>query len=351
MLVSLDPYDTEDAAAEHERERWRLLLVDDEPVQRLTTECLLRRAGYLVESACNGREALEKLQSGRFSLLITDWDMPELDGVALCRALRQMRLDGYIYTILLTGHDAIEDIVAGLQAGADDYLTKPMSEAELVARLNTGKRIVTLERSLRAANEKNRQLSITDPLTGAYNRRHFMEQLPRELERAARCARPLSLVMCDIDHFKSINDTYGHQGGDQVLQQFVHVLQRYLRTAVDWVARYGGEEFLLLLPETRFSAACAVAEGLRLQTEREPCTAGERSLHVTASFGAVGWESAVPIKASLDELIARCDQCVYASKSAGRNRVTAQCLDGSAEPQPFGEGSARRNSSTRSTSA
>jgi two-component system, cell cycle response regulator len=183
-------------------EDWRVLLVDDEPTQRLITARLLKRAGFVVETAQNGKEALEKIKTSEFQLLVTDWEMPEMDGVALCRAVRSAKLDGYVYTILVTSRDAIEHLVAGLQAGADDYLTKPVLEPELLARLNTGKRIVTLERSLRAANEENRRLSVTDALTGAFNRRYLMEKLPHEIERSLRYPHPLSLVMCDVDHFK-----------------------------------------------------------------------------------------------------------------------------------------------------
>ena len=196
--------------------------------------------------------------------MITDWEMPEMDGIALCRELRATPGKGYIYTILLTARDAIEHVVTGLQSGADDYLTKPVIEPELIARLSTGRRIVTLERSLRTANEENRRLSITDPLTGAFNRRYLTEQLPREIERAARYGRQLATVMCDVDHFKRINDTQGHQVGDEVLKWFVAQLQSGVRSR-DWVARYGGEEFVVVLPETNVANAGIGAEHLRKQ--------------------------------------------------------------------------------------
>ncbi|HEX7011458.1 MAG TPA: diguanylate cyclase [Steroidobacteraceae bacterium] len=300
---------------------WRILLVDDEPTQRLIVARLLKRAGYEVETAANGREALDMLQSGDFQLLITDWEMPQMDGIALCGALRSMPGKGYTYTILLTARDAIEHVVEGLRAGADDYLTKPVVEAELVARLNTGRRIVTLERSLRAANEENRRLSITDALTGAYNRRYLMEQLPREIERAARYGRQLSVIMCDVDHFKKINDSHGHLVGDEMLKWFVGKLRSGVR-ACDWVARYGGEEFLIVLPETNVDQAATAAEHLRAQVAGSSIPLEGLELSVTASFGVCGWKNSVPQGASLDTLIARCDEGVYASKSAGRDRVT-----------------------------
>ncbi len=184
-------------------------------------------------------------------MLVTDWEMPEMDGIALCKAVRNMQLDGYVYALLLTARDAKEHIITGLEAGADDYLVKPVHEPELIARLNAGRRILALEHSLRVANQRNRILSITDALTGAYNRRYLMEQLPREVERCRRYAYPLSVLMCDLDHFKQINDQRGHAAGDDVLQQFAARAQKSIRSNSDWIARYGGEEFLIVLPETR----------------------------------------------------------------------------------------------------
>ncbi len=308
------------------QEAWRILLVDDEPTQRLIMARLLKRAGYSVEVAGNGREALAKLAAGDFHLMITDWEMPEMDGIALCRELRATPGKGYIYTILLTARDAIEHVVTGLQSGADDYLTKPVIEPELIARLSTGRRIVTLERSLRTANEENRRLSITDPLTGAFNRRYLTEQLPREIERAARYGRQLATVMCDVDHFKRINDTQGHMVGDDVLRWFFTQLQNAVRSS-DWVARYGGEEFLVVLPETNVANATIAAEHLRAQVAASPFPGVPGGLVVTASFGVAGWQSNVPQGSTFDALVALCDEGVYASKAAGRNCVTARPLD------------------------
>ena len=305
---------------------WRILLVDDEPTQRLIMARLLKRAGYEVETAGNGREALAKVEAGDFQLMITDWEMPEMDGVTLCSAVRALQNKAYVYIILLTARDAIEHVVTGLQAGADDYLTKPVIEPELMARLNSGKRIVTLERSLRTANEENRRLSITDPLTGVYNRRYLMEQLPREIDRAARYGRQLAVVMCDVDHFKKINDTHGHQIGDEVLKWFVGNLSDTVRTS-DWVARYGGEEFVVVLPETNVASSAVAAEHLRARVAAEPFNDGSTSFLVTASFGVSGWKERVPSGSTLDALMAKCDEGVYASKASGRNRVTTQSMD------------------------
>ena len=305
---------------------WRILLVDDEPTQRLIVARLLKRAGFHAQAPVTAREALARLESGVFQLMITDWEMPEMDGIALCSAVRRSESQGYIYTILLTARDSIENVVAGLQAGADDYLTKPVIEPELIARLNAGKRIVTLERSLRAANEENRRLSIIDPLTGAHNRRYLMEQLPREIERASRYGRTLAVIMCDVDHFKKINDNYGHQVGDEVLKWFVGRLQKGVR-ACDWVARYGGEEFLIVLPETNVVNAGKAAEHLRELIASSNCVVNDQEYSITASFGVAGWKGNAPLSTSLDVLVGRCDAGVYASKAAGRNAVTVEVMD------------------------
>jgi two-component system, cell cycle response regulator len=305
---------------------WRILLVDDEPTQRLIMARLLRRAGYEVDTAGNGREALDKIEVGNYQLMITDWEMPEMDGITLCSAVRASQREGYLYTILLTARDSVEHVVAGLQSGADDYLTKPVIEPELIARLSTGRRICTLERSLREANEENRRLSITDPLTGAYNRRYLMEQLPRELDRASRYGRPIAAIMCDVDHFKKINDTHGHQVGDAVLRSFVAIIRKTIR-GTDWVARYGGEEFVIVLPETNAANGVRAADHIREQVAASPLPIDNLSIAVTASFGAAGWLDAAPMGADAELLIARCDAGVYASKSGGRNRVTAETID------------------------
>ncbi len=211
-----------------------ILLAEDDPVTRMLMTRFLKKAGYEVDAVANGSEALDKMTHRYYPMLVTDWEMPEMDGVALCKAVRNLQLDGYVYSLLLTARDSKEHIITGLEAGADDYLVKPVHEAELIARLNAGRRILNLEHSLRAANQRNRILSITDALTGAYNRRYLMEQLPREVERCRRYAYPLSVLMCDIDHFKAINDERGHAAGDDVLQQFATRAQKSIRSNSDW---------------------------------------------------------------------------------------------------------------------
>jgi two-component system, cell cycle response regulator len=302
-----------------------ILLAEDDPVTRMLMTRFLKKAGYEVDAVANGSEALDKMTARYYPMLVTDWEMPEMDGAALCKAVRNMQLDGYVYALLLTARDSKEHIIAGLEAGADDYLVKPVHEAELIARLNAGRRILNLEHSLRAANQRNRILSITDALTGAYNRRYLMEQLPRELERCRRYGYPLSVLMCDVDHFKQINDVRGHAAGDEVLQQFAARAQKTLRTNSDWVARYGGEEFLVILPDTDHRGAMAVAEKIRLTIAATPFSTRAGDVPLTASFGVASTGPNGPdIMLKVDALIRCADECLYRSKEAGRDRSTGE---------------------------
>jgi two-component system cell cycle response regulator len=300
-----------------------ILLAEDDPVTRMLMTRFLKKAGYEVDAVANGSEALDKMTRRYYPILVSDWEMPEMDGVALCRAVRNLQLDGYVYALLLTARDAKEHIIAGLEAGADDYLVKPVHEAELIARLNAGRRILNLEHSLRVANQRNRILSITDALTGTYNRRYLMEQLPRELERCRRYAYPLSVLMCDIDHFKEINDERGHAAGDEVLQQFAARAQKSIRSNSDWIARYGGEEFLIVLPETSHLGAMAVAEKIRMVMAASPFTTRMGDAAVTASFGVASTGASGPdLTLKVDALIRCADECLYSSKQAGRDRTS-----------------------------
>jgi two-component system cell cycle response regulator len=298
------------------------LLAEDDPVTRMLMTRFLKKAGYEVDAVANGSAALDAMTTRYYPILVTDWEMPEMDGVALCKAVRNLQLDGYVYALLLTARDSKEHIIAGLEAGADDYLVKPVHEAELIARLNAGRRILNLEHSLRVANQRNRILSITDALTGTYNRRYLMEQLPRELERCRRYAYPLSVLMCDIDHFKQINDVRGHAAGDEVLQQFAARAQKSIRGNSDWVARYGGEEFIVILPETAYEGAVSVAEKIRTLISATPFATRSGDAAVTASFGVASTGRTGPdLALKVDAMIRTADECLYRSKQEGRDRT------------------------------
>ena len=290
------------------------------------TARLLKKAGYEVVAVADGGAALEALRARFFPVLLTDWEMPVLDGLGVVSAVRGGEWPGYVFTILLTGRDSQASVLAGLEAGADDYLKKPVDEAELLARMKTGWRIAELERRLRAAQQEALQLSLTDALTGTSNRRDLIERLPSEVERARRYKHPLSVVMCDIDHFKRINDTHGHPAGDAVLRAFAGFLRTDLRSGADWVARYGGEEFVIVLPETDLAGAITVAEKLRAGTAALRVPHGGVEITLTSSFGVASLRANWPDAGNPDALLAQADVCLYQSKQGGRNRVTAQEL-------------------------
>ncbi len=300
-----------------------ILVVEDNPVSRKLLQKTLTKAGYEVVAAKDGREALRLFGNRFFPIVLTDWMMPEMSGPELCRTLRARSGNGYVFMILLTAKDSKDDIVEGLEAGADDYLTKPFNRAELMARLKTGTRILELERSLKKANDEIRTLSIRDPLSGCYNRGCLTERLPQEIKRARRYGRDLAVVLCDIDHFKKVNDTYGHQVGDAVLKACAKILMDSVRNGVDWVSRYGGEEFLAVLPETSLEGALLVAERLRASVAGTTIMeTPDGGLHVTASFGVTGFSSATPeSRVSPDSVIKMADDKLYQAKREGRNTV------------------------------
>jgi diguanylate cyclase (GGDEF)-like protein len=302
---------------------FRILVVDDDAVSRTLVEKHLKKAGFGVGLAANGSDALELFDNDFYPIVLSDWMMPGIDGPQLCRLIREKKTDGYVFIILITARDSKTDIVSGLESGADDYLTKPIHPAELVARINTGIRILKLEQSLKNANEEIRQLSISDSLTGCFNRSYLTERFPQELRRAYRYLHPLSIVLADIDHFKQVNDTYGHQAGDEVLKVFADCINRQIRKKVDWVVRYGGEEFLIILPETGCDGAHSMAERLRVAVATKKIEINGAQINITASFGGVSVKfhmERMP-DVDMDKLIHKADEQLYRSKGEGRNRV------------------------------
>jgi diguanylate cyclase (GGDEF)-like protein len=297
-----------------------IMVVDDDIVSRSLIERYLQKAGFESTSAGNGKEALALMDRHFFPIVLTDWMMPEMDGPELCRRIRERETQGYVFIILITARGSKTDIVSGLEAGADDYLTKPIHSAELLARINTGIRILNLEQSLVNANEEIRLLSITDPLTGCFNRAYLNERYPQEFSRAQRYGHFLSVIIGDIDHFKKVNDTYGHQAGDMVLERVGGCLMAQIREKVDWVVRYGGEEFLIILPETDCAGAQTLSERLRAALSGLEIVYENETLHITVSFGAA---SVNPGACSVSEemLINRADEQLYESKNGGRNCV------------------------------
>lgn len=301
---------------------YSILLAEDDPISRKMLEKILVKEGFKVTLAENGKEALALFRERFFPIVLTDWLMPEMEGPELCKAIRNEKPKGYVYIVLLTAKDSKDDIISGLESGADDYLTKPANRAELIARLKNGIRILDLEKSLKEANEEIRTLSITDSLTGIYNRGYLNERLPQEIKRSIRYKRSLSLVLCDIDHFKSVNDNFGHVAGDTILKGFVDCITASIRDQIDWAARYGGEEFLLVLPETDFLGARHLAERLRAVVSDKCYTVDEKEVRITASFGVSGLSPEMLVKKlSVDDILNHVDRYLYKAKNGGRNRV------------------------------
>ena len=251
-----------------------------------------------------------------------------MNGIELCKKIRETNFPGYVFTILLTSRDSKADIIEGLEAGADDYLTKPLDYHELTARLKAAERILSLERSLHESNdslkkalEEIKVLSITDSLTGAFNRRYMLEYMEVELKRSKRYDHSFAFIMCDLDHFKSINDTYGHATGDKVLIDFVKSLKEVIRDDLDLVFRYGGEEFAVVLPVTSISEAKILAERLRFHIEQRKIKIKEKTIKITASFGVYGYEPGMSNDLTIKFIINAADKFMYRAKTNGRNRI------------------------------
>jgi two-component system cell cycle response regulator len=303
-----------------------ILLVEDSRTQALKIQLMLEDHGYHVSLAQDGLEAMNILLSNRISIVISDWIMPEMDGYELCRAVRRHDFGSYVYIILLTAKDSKDDIIEGLEAGADDYLTKPVDDLELIARLTTAERVIRLESSLKLRNKEIALLAITDPLTEIFNRGYFNDNLPKAIKQAVRYKKQLSIIICDIDHFKNVNDQYGHHVGDLILRSFAQNLNSSLRKDIDWVARYGGEEFIIVLPETGLNGAKVVAERLRQLVSEEPPDE-ENTIKITASFGIASLtheEDKSYLNAA--ELIKAADRCLFQAKESGRNRTVGISL-------------------------
>jgi two-component system, cell cycle response regulator len=297
----------------------KILIADDSIVSRHLLEATLRKWGYDVMVACDGAEALELLQrEDAPALIILDWMMPGMTGVEVCRRIRERDSEPYTYILLLTSKSQKEDLIEGMDAGADDYITKPFDQNELQVRLRAGIRLVDLQTQLLKAREDLRDQATRDSLTRLWNRSSILNELGRELARSEREARPLGVVIVDLDHFKNINDTYGHLAGDAVLREAARRMQNSIRQ-YDSIGRYGGEEFLILFPGCGESEAYAQADRLRKQLAQAEMSVNDTSLRVTASFGVT---TALPGEIWTEEaLIRKADEALYMAKKSGRNRV------------------------------
>ena len=297
----------------------KILIADDSLVSRHLLDATVRKWGYEVVVACDGAEAWDILQrEDAPPVAILDWMMPGLTGPEVCRLVRQRAREPYTYILLLTSKSLKEDLIEGMEAGADDYIVKPFDQHELKVRLRAGTRLVDLQAELLSAREALREQATKDSLCKIWNRSSILDILQRELARAQREKTPVGVVLLDLDHFKVINDTYGHIAGDAVLREAARRMHTSIRQ-YDALGRYGGEEFLILFPGCDETAAAHQAERLRQSLCEEPLLLTDTAITLTASFGAT---AANPGRhSSAESLIRRADEALYQAKKLGRNRV------------------------------
>ena len=297
-----------------------LLIIDDSATIRQRVSDIIAKNHLFQEvlQASDGIEGFKLLVSNPVDVILCDVEMPGIDGLKFL-ALLQSREDLRDKpVIMLTSHTDVATKVRGLESGASDYITKPFEPQELIARLKVHLQLKTLQDELRRSNRLLMELSQTDPLTRLCNRRSLTEMLENELSRCLRNLAPCSLIMCDIDHFKQVNDEYGHQAGDDVLVKVADLLREQLRP-YDLAARYGGEEFCLVLPETNLAHATEVAERIRQEIQGFKFTGNLGTLKLTISLGVATISGNREI--SEDELIRMADEALYLAKNSGRNRV------------------------------
>ena len=304
----------------------KILIADDDAVSRSMMRRLLTQCGYEVDTASNGIEAVQfvsKEEGPR--LLLLDWMMPELDGPEVCRAIRAGSRRAYIYIMLLTSKDSKEDLIEGLEAGADDFLTKPCNLQELRARLRTGERILQLEDILVTAREEMRYRATHDGMTNLLNRTSVIQSLREQVQKLPGTEEEFAAVICDVDHFKKINDTYGHPVGDEVLCEIARRLKHSVRIA-DAVGRFGGEEFLLILMRCTADYMPDLCGAICESIQSTPVLTTAGALHVTISVGAVHVGMAHTEK-SVEVVLQTVDFALYEAKTAGRNRFVITSFD------------------------
>lgn len=296
-----------------------ILVADDDTITRRILAKTLTKLGHDVVEVGNGKSAWELLAGDtRPRLAVLDWMMPGIDGPEICRRLRKLRDEPYTYVILLTGRTEKADLVEGMTAGADDYLTKPFDENELAVRLRAGLRLLELQSELVAAREQMRTQATHDPLTGILNRGAILDVLQSELNRGRRWNDPVAVVLADLDHFKLVNDEFGHLAGDETLREASRRMRAVLRD-YDSLGRYGGEEFLVVLAGCWPQIARRIAERIRTVVAARPISTTAGSIHVTSSLGVAvcDWEQPVDVQS----LVNAADLALYRAKERGRNRV------------------------------
>lgn len=303
----------------------RVLVVEDSAAQADWLGKVLAREGYQVQVARDGSEAIRRVRSDPPDLVLLDMILPDMDGLEVLRILKAGTDGEFVPIILLSVKADLDSRVAGLRIGADDFLAKPFADAEIQARSAAMLRIKSLQDQLRAAKAQLEKLSVTDGLTGLYNHRHFEERLHEEFRRGHRYSDPVALIMLDLDHFKSINDRFGHPFGDRVLRGTAELLSTSIRDP-DICARYGGEEFAIILPKAQLQGALVVAERIHREMGRksypvhsDPPGAQGADVRVTASLGIAFYPSREVT--TPEALVKFADEALYRAKSEGRDAI------------------------------
>jgi diguanylate cyclase (GGDEF)-like protein len=296
-----------------------ILVIDDHPANLEVLVSFLKDQDFTIRIAENGEWALQVLETFQPDVIILDVMMPGMDGFETCRRIKSNKDTASIPVIFMTALGSVKDKVSGFEAGGVDYITKPFQHVEVLARINAHIKLKKQRIQLEQQAELLKVISVTDDLTGLFNRRHMNTVLEREFGRCLRYGTDLSCLLMDLDYFKKVNDTYGHGFGDIVLRYFSKNLAKFIR-ATDYAFRYGGEEFLILLPQTDIKGAIKIGENVRKRTENETIKSGTISAGVTLSGGISSFHQHHP--ATSKEMLAFSDNALYASKKAGRNRMS-----------------------------
>ncbi len=324
--------------AEAANEPLKILIVDDDPMTLLSLKKMVENDGKSVYTAENGDDALSLALEALPDMIITDWRMPRVSGIDLCRILRSTTITKHIYIIMLTGKESDEEHIQALEAGADDFVIKPFTPEVLAARMNSGERIIRFQQKisqdheiiqkyaakLAAANRKLETMAMTDALTGLPNRRSALNRLKDEVSESRRHQTPLSCIMIDIDHFKLINDSYGHAIGDRVLKKIADVFSSTARS-YDMVSRIGGEEFLVICARSTLADSRQLAERLRQAIHSLRLRLDGNTIRATISLGIASWHEDM---ASGEDMTKMADRALYRAKQQGRNRVEVAAFPG-----------------------
>lgn len=305
-----------------------VLVVDDDAAIRQRLRAMLEWAGYAVRTAASGEQALGLLSARFCPLLLTDAVMPGMSGLELCRMLRESTFERYVYTIILSVRDESDDVLRGLSAGADDYVSKRAPKFEILARLRTGRRIVAMADALREIATTARRGTYHDPLTMTFNRRYLIEGLRREIDRARRYRHSLSLLACEVDSVSAGGDGQANAASDEMLQEFVGRLRSVLRDGCDWIARSDGNRFFVVLPETSIEGACRVAEKILRYLANTPLGATPDAVASAVNIGVTGTSSATLRRfSSCEHLLEFADRCLKRSRTMGAGQYCATAFD------------------------